>query len=415
MKRFSRFLLNLALTWTVLFFCVLTFSPKPHFLVLAHPQVTQPSLGTAGNFAVLGASTVTNTGSTVVTGDLGVSPGTAVTGFPPGNVTGTIHAADAVAQQAHDDAAVAYDDAAGQTCDGNLTGQDLGDKTLTPGVYCFSSSAQLTGQIQLDSQENPAGVFIFQIGSTLTTASNATVVLIHGTQACNVFWQVGSSATLGTNTDFAGNILALTSITATTGTTANGSLSAHTGAVTLDTNTITHSSCSSPTPTLTPSATATPAPAFLITKTHSGGNITFVGQSITYNLVIMNLPSAGPETTSNSIIVTDVIPLGLGKITASGFNWTIALTAAVSPATLTATYSGTYPIAAGTVLPPIALSGTLTDAAVPTFTNTASVVASAALSSPLTTAVDTVSDLVPTPTPIQTVIVKLTIHIVITP
>ncbi len=243
MRIFSRFKRNLALTCAVLFCCALVLSPTPRFLVLAHSQVTQPRLGTAGNFAVLGASTVTNTGSTVVAGDLGVSPGTAVTGFPPGNVTGTIHAADTVAQQAQNDIAVAYANAAGQTCDGNLTGQDLGDKTLTPGVYCFSSSAQLTGQLRLDSQGNPARVFIFQIGSTLTTASNATVLSINGTQVCNVFWQVGSSATLGTNTNFAGNILALTSITATTGTTSNGSLYARNGAVTLDTNTITRSPC----------------------------------------------------------------------------------------------------------------------------------------------------------------------------
>ena len=221
------------------------------FLIPAHAQGTKLPLGTAANFAVLGASTVTNTGPTVVNGDLGVSPGTAVTGFPPGIVNGTIHAADAVALQAQNDVTTAYVDAAGQACDVNLTGQDLGGKTLTPGVYCFSSSAQLTGQLKLNSQENPASVFIFQIGSTLTTASNASVLLINGTQACNIFWQVGSSATVGTNTDFSGNILSLTSITAQTGAVFDGSLYARTGAVTLDTNTITRATCAVPTPTAT--------------------------------------------------------------------------------------------------------------------------------------------------------------------
>ena len=143
MKRFSRSKRSLALTSAVLVLlsCALILSPPARLQVHARPDATQPPLGTAGNFAVLGASTVTNTGPTVVNGDLGVSPGTAVTGFPPGIVIGTIHAADAVALQAQKDAATAYVNAAGQPCDVNLTGQDLGGKTLTSGVYCFSSSA----------------------------------------------------------------------------------------------------------------------------------------------------------------------------------------------------------------------------------------------------------------------------------
>ncbi|MEO8955881.1 MAG: ice-binding family protein [Ktedonobacteraceae bacterium] len=275
MKRFSRLKRDIALTCAVLLFCALVLSPATRFLVPAHAQGTQPPLGTAGNFAVLGASTVTNTGATVVTGDLGVSPGTAVTGFPPGIVNGTKHITDAVALQAQSDVAVAYVDAAGQPCDFNLTGQDLGGKILTPGVYCFSSSAQLTGQLKIDSQGNPASVFIFQIGSTLTTASNSSVLQINGTQACNIFWQVGSSATLGTNTDFSGNILALTSITATTGARFNGSLYARTGAVTLDTNTITRSPCAVPTPTATstvvPPGTPTVVPPGTPTSTPTSG------------------------------------------------------------------------------------------------------------------------------------------------
>ena len=199
---------------------------------------TNPSLGTAGNFAVLGSSTVTNTGATNVTGDLGVSPGSAVTGFPPGTISGTIHGDDAVAVQAQQDASVAYTNIAGQSCTDNLTGQDLGGKTLTPGVYCFDTTAQLTGTLTLDGQGNPNSVFIFQIGSTLTTASNASVVFSNEANAYNGFWQVGSSATLGVDTSFAGNVLAYASITTTTGVVTSGGLYALNGAVTLDTNTL---------------------------------------------------------------------------------------------------------------------------------------------------------------------------------
>src|SRR5687768_7694704 len=135
------------------------------FFGLAFPgggatAATDPGLGTALSFAVLGSSTVTNTGPTVVTGNLGVSPGNAVTGFPPGIVNGTIHAGDAVAAQARSDAITAYNNLASQACDFNLTGQDLGGKTLTPGVYCFSTSAQLTGTLILNAQGNPNAVFV---------------------------------------------------------------------------------------------------------------------------------------------------------------------------------------------------------------------------------------------------------------
>jgi hypothetical protein len=223
------------------------------FLCGATPAFAQtaPSLGTAQSFAVLGGSTVTNTGPSVITGDLGVSPGSAVTGFPPGSVvSGTIHAADAVALAAQGGVTTAYNSLAGQVCSRDLTGQDLGGMTLTAGVYCFSSSAQLTGTLTLDAQGNANAVFIFQIGSTLTTASASSVVLINGGSVCNVFWQVGSSATLGTTTSFVGNILALTSITLTTGATVNGRALARNGAVTLDSNTVSAASCGVVVPTL---------------------------------------------------------------------------------------------------------------------------------------------------------------------
>jgi subtilisin family serine protease len=208
----------------------------------AYPAPAQmpPSLGAAQGFAVLGGSTVTNTGVTLVSGDLGVSPGTAVTGFLFGiGVSGTIHSADAVTLAAKNAVTTAYNDLAGRACTKDLTGQDLGGLTLTDGVYCFSSSAQLTGTLTLDAQGNADAVFIFEMGSTLTTATASSVVVINGGSAGNVFWQVGSSATLGTATMFKGNILALTSITLTTGVNVTGRAMARNGAVTMDANLVT--------------------------------------------------------------------------------------------------------------------------------------------------------------------------------
>jgi hypothetical protein len=192
------------------------------------------------SFAVLAGSTVTNTATpTVVNGNLGVSPGSAVTGFPPGVVTdGTIHAADPAAALAQSDLTTLYSDLAGSACNDSLTGQDLGGKTLAAGVYCFATSAQLTGTLTLDAQGNPNAVFIFQIGSTLTTATASSVLLVNGASSCNVFWQVGSSATLGTGTALVGSIVALTSITLNTGAGLSGRALARNGAVTLDDNAV---------------------------------------------------------------------------------------------------------------------------------------------------------------------------------
>ena len=220
-----------------------------------------PSLGQAGDFAVLGGSAITNTGPSILFGDLGLSPGTAVSGFPPGVYNGTLHVADADALGGQSDLVAAYDTAAGQPFDVDLTGQDLGGMTLTPGVYRFASSAQLTGTLTLDAQGDPAAVFIFQIGSTLTTASNADVVLVNGAAGCNVFWQIGSSATLGTTTRFVGHLLALTSITLDTGANVAGRLVARNGAVTLDSNLVTPcgaagTACTAP--TIAPTMLATP-------------------------------------------------------------------------------------------------------------------------------------------------------------
>lgn len=206
---------------------------------------TAPTLGTADAFSVLGGQAVTNTGATVLNRDLGVSPGTAVTGFPPGLLSppATIHLADAVAAQAETDVGTAYGVLAAEPCTADLTDQDLGGKTLTPGVYCFSSSAQLTGTLVLDAGFVANSVFVFKIGSTLTTASGSSVRVINGATACDVFWQVGSSATLGTTTSFTGNILALASVTVQTGATINGRALARNGSVTLDGNQILSDVC----------------------------------------------------------------------------------------------------------------------------------------------------------------------------
>jgi hypothetical protein len=218
--------------------CLLVFSVSS---ISAYATAIDVPLGTADPFAVLAGSTVTNTGASVVNGDLGLWPGTAVTGFPPGIVTppGAIHATDAVALQAQNDLTTAFNFAGGEACDVNLTGQDLGGLTLTPGVYCFSSSAQLTGTLTLNAQGDPNAVFLFQIGSTLTTASSSAVTFTNSGQGDSVFWQVGSSATLGTTTSFAGNIMALSSITLDTGANIQcGRALARNGAVTMDTNQI---------------------------------------------------------------------------------------------------------------------------------------------------------------------------------
>ncbi|KAK4984005.1 hypothetical protein LTR50_006876 [Elasticomyces elasticus] len=204
---------------------------------LALSANAQVNLGTAAPFGVLAASAITNTGLTVVGGQLGIYPNgvTSITGFPPG-ISGTVHGADAVAKQAQADATTAYNAAMTLASTKALTGQDLGGMVLPPGVYTFSSSAGLTGILTLDAQGNSNAQWVFQIGSTITTASASSVVLINGANACNVFWQVGSSATLGTGTMFAGNIIALASITVTTGSSNNGGLYALTAAVTLDDN-----------------------------------------------------------------------------------------------------------------------------------------------------------------------------------
>lgn len=197
------------------------------------------ALGGAGPFAVLAGSTVTNTGATALTGDLGVSPGSAVTGFPPGTLTGTKHVANPTSAQAKVDLTTAYNDAAGRTLAPVTVAGNLGGLTLPPGLYKSTSSLMVSsGDLTLDAQGNPNAVFIFQIASTLTTTSGRAVILSGGAKASNVFWQVGSSATLGTTSAFKGTIMADQAITLKTGARLDGRALARIGAVALAGNTV---------------------------------------------------------------------------------------------------------------------------------------------------------------------------------
>jgi hypothetical protein len=200
-------------------------------------------LGTAAPFSVLGGSTVTNTGPTTMFGDLGLAPGSSVTGEP--HVLGQTHVDDAVANEAKSSLTTAYNDAATRPSSGSA-GTELAGQELSPGVYTAGSSLLLSsGSVTLNAEGDPNAVFIFQIPTTLTTGSNTSVALVGGAQACNVFWQIGSSATLGSGTHFVGTIMAAASITANTAATIHGRLLAQTGAVTLEDNTITTSNCAS--------------------------------------------------------------------------------------------------------------------------------------------------------------------------
>jgi hypothetical protein len=226
----------------------------------AAAQASLVNLATAHDFVVLAGSTATNTGPSVLNGGLGVSPGTALTGFGlPAVVNGATHAADGVAAQAQLDLTTAYNVAAGQPVTSDLTGIDLGNQVLKAGAYRFSSSAQLTGPLTLDAEGDANAQFVFMIGTSLTTASASSVVLVNGANPCNVYWQVGSSATLGTTTAFQGNIMALASISLNNAATVIGRLLARNGAVTLINNVLDSSRCNTGSPT-TPTGGPTGTP-----------------------------------------------------------------------------------------------------------------------------------------------------------
>ncbi|MEO8289566.1 MAG: ice-binding family protein [Gaiellaceae bacterium] len=224
---------------------------------------TQVGLGTADSFAVLAGQGITNTGESTITGDIGTFPNAAETGTGPCpgadcvNLTGTDHAGDGVTQGAKADLTTAYNDAAGRTGASTIA-TELDGATLVAGVYDSAAGTFLnSGTLTLDGQGDPYAVFIFQMSSTLITASDSTVNLINGARSCNIFWQVGSSATLGTDSTFRGTILALTQITVTTGVTVDGRVLARNDDVTLDTDTITRAGCA-PRPATPPT---TPPPS----------------------------------------------------------------------------------------------------------------------------------------------------------
>lgn len=253
------------------------------------------NLGTSSTYAVLAGSTITNTGPTTIAGDIGLSPGTSISGFPPGNqVSGTTQVADGAALGAENDLIIASNDAAGRTPFTVVSG-DLGGSTLVGGVYQSASSMGLTGTVTLNGGGDPNTVWIFQAGTTLTTATSSTVALENGAQACNVFWQVGSSATLGTTTNFAGTIIATTSITLDTNATITGRALALNGAVTMDTNTITVPTCSLAPP---PASTTTTTSATATTTTTAVTGATTTTTAVTGATTTTTAGGAGVTTTS---------------------------------------------------------------------------------------------------------------------
>ncbi|MCK9930572.1 ice-binding family protein [Frankia sp. Mgl5] len=296
------------------------------------------SLGTAASYAVLAGSTITNTGATTVNGDLGLSPGTAVTGFPPGQVTGIIHQADSAVGQAKVDLGIAYDAAAATPTTATIP-VELGGTTVTPGVYASPAGTfGITGTVTLDAEGDPNAVFIFKAASTLITASASQVKLINGAQASRVYWVVGSSATLGTYSILGGNVLALTSVTVTTGVTVDGRILARNGAVTLDSDIITRPvTTQGPVSTTTslgvsPNPAPTGQPVTITASVAAGagtaiptGLVAFTDGSALLNVV--SLDNAGVAKFTTSALSAGLHQIKAIYIGVSGF------TASVSPDT----------------------------------------------------------------------------------
>jgi uncharacterized repeat protein (TIGR01451 family) len=370
--------------------------------VTATAQAPVP-LGTAAPFAVLAGSGITNTGPTTITGDVGSHPILTQTGF--GSVTligGTNHAGDGLTQGAKTDLITAYDNAAGRIPATVAT--ELGGQTLVAGAYNSAAGTfGITGILTLDGENNANAVFIFEAASTLITAAGAPgfpasqVVFIRGAQACNVFWQVGSSATLGTYSAFQGSILALTSITLTTGATVNGRVLARNGAVTLDTNTITTSGCAAaPAPTPTPPPISFPSD-LTIAKSHTGSFQ--LGGTGSYTLAASNVGS-GPTT--GTVTVTDTLPAGLTATAISGTGWFCTLATGIC--------WRNDSIAPGASYPPITLTVNVASDAPATVINTATISGYYERSVLNNTATDTTTiTQTPAPPPVVTAVPDLTI------
>jgi hypothetical protein len=272
-------------------------------------------LGAAQPFSVLAGSTATNTGApTHVWGNVGVSPGTAITGFLPNQIGGTSHAGDTAAGDAQTSLTSAYLQAAALGPSGTGHYPEVGGLTLDPGVYNATSGMALTGKVTLDGHGDPNATWVFQAGTTLVTGSSSEVSVVNG-NPCNVYWQVGSSATLGSGSTFIGTVMADQSITATTQATVAGRLLAHSAAVTLDSNQITAPVCAltdasgapipapsasptaTPTPTVTPSPTGTPTSTPRPTAAPTGSPSTAPSPT--------SAPTVGPGTTgSNGTLAT---------------------------------------------------------------------------------------------------------------
>ena len=322
--------------------------PASEALVLTVP------MGTAANFAVLGSSTVTNTGLTSLDGNVGLWAGTSVTGFPPGQLVppGTIEAGTAVAHVGQNDLAAAYTDAANRTID-TTTPAQLGGQTFSAGVIGTPTKGALllTGTLTLDGLGDPNSVFIIQTDTTVTTASASSVMLINGAQECNVFWQIGSSATLGTYSHFAGNILAFTSITLTTGVVLHGRALANGAAVTMDTNTI-----AAPTCDLTPPTTTTTSVPVTTTTTTAAPTTT---------------TSVPVTTTTTAVAATTTTTTAPAAATTTTTTAPAAATTTTAPATTTTTLAPavtttTQPLAPTTTTAP----GTTTTTPAPLATTT---------------------------------------------
>jgi hypothetical protein len=308
------------------------------------------ALGGAEAFAVLGASTVTSAGVSTVTGDLGVSPGPDVTGFPPGILHGTMHTSDGVAALAHADLATAYADATGRTP--TAAAGVLDGLTLTPGVYASGAALALAGTLTLDAQGDPNAVFILQAGSTLNTAANSHVALVGGAQACNVVWQVGSSATLGASSSLAGTILAFTSISMGDGVTIDGRALTLNAAITLIDDSVTAPQCAGQLTNTAPAIAPFTATLTGVSQTvHTAVGAwslddergTGAGYSVTVSATAPTVGgSATAAGTGAQIILTPVTPTAAPGNTATG------PVAATAPQTLSTTTTTIAAAAAGT-------------------------------------------------------------------